>query len=152
MLALASARWPLAFSVHQMRRRPLKIGIHLDILAELGDAVPPAELALALRCYVANRVYRSRLVAGAVRIGLDGEPAGVVTAREAEYAARVSQWRQKAKAVTHGGDRKSDQKYSLFLKTQKEVAEPVAKAAPAKRISLADLKRAAQQRRMAVTS
>jgi sRNA-binding protein len=38
----------------------------------------PADLGLALKLYTSNKIYRSRLIAGAARIGLDGEPAGVV--------------------------------------------------------------------------
>jgi len=31
------------------------IGIHADILAEVGDAIKPEELCEALRCYTHNR-------------------------------------------------------------------------------------------------
>jgi sRNA-binding protein len=79
VLELLAETWPAAFSIYEARRRPLKIGIRDEILAALDGAVTPAELGLALRCYVSNRVYRSRLVADAVRIGLDGEPTGIVT-------------------------------------------------------------------------
>jgi hypothetical protein len=79
VLELLAETWPAAFSIYEDRRRPLKIGIHTEILAALGGAVTAIELRVALGCYVANPVYRSRLVAGAVRIGLDGRAAGVVT-------------------------------------------------------------------------
>jgi sRNA-binding protein len=35
-----------------------------------------------MRVYVRNRVYRDRLYVGAIRIDLDGKPAGVVTVEE----------------------------------------------------------------------
>jgi ProP effector len=79
VLELLAEMWPAAFSIYENRRRPLKVGIREEILAALDGAVTAAELSLALRVYVSNRVYRARLVAGAVRIGLDGQPAGVVT-------------------------------------------------------------------------
>jgi sRNA-binding protein len=83
VLELLVETWPKCFAIYEKRRRPLKIGIHLDILAALDGAVTPAELSRALRMYTANAVYRSRLRAGAVRIGLDGMPAGEVTAAQA---------------------------------------------------------------------
>jgi sRNA-binding protein len=79
VLELLAETWPAAFSVYENRRRPLRIGIHTEILAALDGAITPIELRAALGCYVANPVYRARLVAGAVRIGLGGQPAGVVT-------------------------------------------------------------------------
>jgi sRNA-binding protein len=79
VLELLAETWPHCFSIYENRRRPLKIGIHLDILAALNGAVSAEELAQALRCYVSNKVYRARLVTGAIRIGLAGLPAGTVT-------------------------------------------------------------------------
>ncbi len=35
-----------------------------------------------MRSYVGNEIYRERLVVGAVRVDLDGQPAGVVTAEQ----------------------------------------------------------------------
>jgi hypothetical protein len=79
VLELLAERWPATFSMYDNRRRPLKIGVHLEILAALDGAVTADELSIALRYYVSNRVYRSRLIVGGPRIGLDGAPAGVVT-------------------------------------------------------------------------
>jgi ProP effector len=78
VLELLAETWPAVFSIYEDRRYPLKIGIRDEILAALDGAITAPELSLALRCYVANKVYRSRLTAGAVRIGLDGQPAGIV--------------------------------------------------------------------------
>ena len=36
-------------------------------------------LRRAMRSYVGNEMYRERLVVGAVRVDLDGQPAGIVT-------------------------------------------------------------------------
>ena len=121
-IRLLTERWPLAFSVFEGRRRPLKIGIHLDILAALDGTVTPDALSLALKVYVSNKVYRSRLVTGAVRIGLDGAPAGVVTEKEAAMPPKMA-----APAKT-----------------------PPASPPPPKRISLTDLRAAAASRKAAV--
>jgi hypothetical protein len=82
-LELLCERFPAAFFRYEARRRPLKIGIHLDVLAVLDGAITPAELGRALRVYVLNQAYRRRLVAGATRIDLDGKAAGVVSAEHA---------------------------------------------------------------------
>jgi ProP effector len=121
ILELLAERWPSAFSIYEARRRPLKIGIHLDILAALDGAVTPGDLGCALRVYVGNRVYRSRLVAGAARIGLDGEPAGIVSEAEAAGPATARSAMKAPPAKTTSG-------------------------AP-KRISLADLRAAAAARK-----
>jgi hypothetical protein len=63
-LALLCEIFPNCFVRYEARRRPLKIGIHLDLLAVLNGAVTEGELKRALRIYVNNRVYRSRLQAG----------------------------------------------------------------------------------------
>ena len=128
-LELLAERFPACFSVYENRRRPLKIGIHLDILAALDGAVTPDELALALRCYVANRIYRSRLIAGAERIGLDGTPVGTVTPDQ--VPPKVERKTQPA--------------------IKQKVQEPP-KPAPPKRLSFADLRAAAARRKAAAQS
>ncbi len=63
--------------------RPLKLGIHHDLMAA-GFEKAAVKRALARYC---NRPrYRKALRAGAIRIDLQGQPAGVVTAAEAETA------------------------------------------------------------------
>jgi ProP effector len=130
-LALLAERWPRCFVIFEQRRRPLKIGIHTDILAALDGAVTPAKLGHALRAYVHNSVYRSRLIAGATRVDLDGEPAGVVTKKEATSAS-----------VTRD---------SSPSKASPPAVKPTTTIAAVRRLSLADLKEAAQRRKAAVT-
>jgi hypothetical protein len=74
VLELLAETWPKCFSIYEARRQPLKVGVHHDILAALDGAVTAAELSRALRVYTGNKVYRSRVRPGAMRIGLDGEP------------------------------------------------------------------------------
>ncbi|MCP5451252.1 MAG: ProQ/FinO family protein [Gammaproteobacteria bacterium] len=63
--------------------RPLKLGIHHDLMAA-GFEKAAVKRTLARYC---NRPrYRKALRAGAIRIDLQGQPAGVVTAAEAETA------------------------------------------------------------------
>jgi ProP effector len=133
-LALLAQKWPACFSIYERNRKPLKVRIRDDILAELGDMISPAELALALGCYVANRVYRSRLVAGAVRIDLNGEPAGTVSEKDATHFARITR-------------RRLNQ-----LAAKSAAAKPIIiTPAPLKRLSLSDLREAAKERRKAAS-
>lgn len=123
VIAVLAERWPHCFAIFEQRRRPLKVGIHIDILAALDGAVTTAELSRALWVYVHNGVYRSRLIAGAVRIGLDGEPAGVVTEKQAATLTSVTR-AAKAPPVT-----------------------TTTTIAAVRRLSLADLREAARQRK-----
>ncbi len=115
--------FPATFQLYEERRWPLKIGIHHDILAQLDGVITPVELSRALRAYVANRIYRSRLKDGVQRRDLDGKSAGIVTA---------------------------DQAVHLPVKTAKTAAKavdsPVMPESP-KRITLTDLRAAAAKRR-----
>jgi ProP effector len=85
VLDLLCEQFPKAFVRYEARRRPLKIGIHLDLMGVLDGAVSAAELKRALRIYTNNKVYRSKLRAGAQRFDLAGQAAGIVSA---EHASR----------------------------------------------------------------
>ena len=121
-------RWPRAFAVFEARRRPLKIGIHDDIIAALGGAVTAAEIGVALRHYTGNIAYLDGLRTGAPRVGLDGNTAGEVTAAQAADATAM--W---IAAVARNKRKKA------------EIAKPA--AAKPSRLGLADLKREALARK-----
>jgi ProP effector len=65
---------------------PLKVGIDHDIAARC-PALAVGERLKLLRLYVGRLMYLQALVAGAVRVDLDGNPAGEVTVDEAAHAA-----------------------------------------------------------------
>jgi ProP effector len=139
VLELLAERWPACFSVYERRRRPLKIGIHHDILTMRDGVITPRELTAALRRYVHNRHYLWRMVVGASRIDLDGNPAGAVTTEEAAGAAA-----QLEQILTRGVRR---QTAAVPLKMP-PLEMPLEQLPPQpKRISLADLRQAAQERR-----
>jgi len=129
VLELLAETWPTVFSVYENRRRPLKIGIHHEVLTALDGAVSAAELSLALRYYVSNKVYKSRLAVGAPRIGLDGKSAGVVTPEEIPAPSPPSP--------------------SPPLPPPTPAPAP---ASPPRRLSLADLRAAAARRREQMTT
>jgi ProP effector len=95
VLDLLAQMFPKAFFVYAPRRHPLKVGIFNDIIVRLGDALTTRELHFALRHYVRNALYLKRMKAGTARIDLDGNPAGVVTAEQAQQAAADLVLRQK---------------------------------------------------------
>jgi ProP effector len=85
LFALEKA-FPQCFSVRESRRRPLKVGIFHDIVAEIGDAISHKELSGALRFYTAAWSYQRKLKVGRTRIDLNGKPAGYVSSDEAFHA------------------------------------------------------------------
>ena len=100
-IALLAELYPKCFSIYEGRRRPLKIGIHKDILAAVDGALTPLELSNALRVYCANGAYLRSSREGAQRIDLDGNPAGIVVAEEAQGAkARLTARRASAMGAT----------------------------------------------------
>jgi ProP effector len=122
VIELLAETFPNCFHVYEQRRWPLKIGINNEILAALDGAVTPGELGAALRIYTSNRVYLRRLTVGTVRLGLDGQPAGLVEADE--IPPNVPKWKPAPQP------------------------SPKPTAAP-KRLGLADLRAAAHERREA---
>jgi sRNA-binding protein len=65
LIGVLAERFPAAFAVNPSYRRPLKLGIHVDILAELGDTIAPRSLSDALHIYTANTWYLKACVEGA---------------------------------------------------------------------------------------
>jgi ProP effector len=82
------AEWfPQTFVLEKhLPHRPLKVGIAADILAHCPVRTR-RELAPVLGIYAKRVMYLQSLVAGAIRIDLDGNPAGEVSAADAEHAA-----------------------------------------------------------------
>ncbi len=73
---------------------PLKVGIHRDLLERHPELdVPGLKRALTLHCRSPR--YQRKLVAGAARVDLDGNPDGSVTAEQAARALEMLEARQK---------------------------------------------------------
>jgi ProP effector len=86
LIALLAKKWPACFSVYEKDRRPLQVGIHREVFS--AEVASMGEIRLALEKYVANPSYLDGIKDGAVRIGLDGKPAGVVSRAQARHAAK----------------------------------------------------------------
>jgi ProP effector len=99
VIELLTEMFPKAFFIYERRRRPLKLGIHLDVLAAMNGAITPVELNHALRCYTSNVGYLRACWLEAFRIDLEGEPAGEVSPQHAARAAARLAARQLRRAA-----------------------------------------------------
>jgi sRNA-binding protein len=130
--------YPKTFFMLEERRRPLKQGIHLDILATHPD-IDRLGLGMAFRFYVCNHRYQKRLAQGDDRIDLAGEPCGPATSEQ-----RANAWKWLG---SYSAKRKAEHK-ARKAAANPAIAAPLAPPAPGpKRISLADLRAAAAARK-----
>jgi hypothetical protein len=79
--------FPKCFQPFGAPKLPLKIGIFHDVKA-LYTTTLRHDLAAALKDYTSGVTYLRAMTAGAVRIDLDGNPAGEVTEEAAKIAGR----------------------------------------------------------------
>jgi ProP effector len=135
VIAKLAALFPKAFSMHQHERKPLKIGIDADIVAK--GVIEARALWRPLRVYCASFGYLRTVTAGAERVDLDGNPAGVVTAEAAALAVAV---------LTARGDKEKRRQDEKERATKQKPAPTSPKP---KRVSLADLRHAAERRKSA---
>ena len=85
------------FREHELRR-PLKIGIREDIIAQHPE-LQPSVIVSALQNYTRCVPYWSTLKAGAARIDLDGNVAGQVTLEDEQAAnVKIAKAERRAKA------------------------------------------------------
>ena len=99
--------FPQTFELEKCRpHRPLKVGIAADLQARC-PALEWRVLRVALAAYTGRVMYLRSLVAGAARVDLDGNPAGEVSARDAEHAAsrlaKILASREAAAVAAKGG-------------------------------------------------
>ena len=79
VLALLAERWPRCFTLNSRKRKPLAVGIRAEIERQLPE-VDPRLLRKALRSYVVSMAYqRASMIAGTVRVTLDGSAGGTVS-------------------------------------------------------------------------
>lgn len=88
-------RFPAAFMRKgEPEKKPLKIGIAKEVLALVKD-IPRKVVKRAISDYCCGPKYTKAMVTGAVRVGLDGNPAGNVSAASEAYARAREAERQK---------------------------------------------------------
>jgi ProP effector len=105
-LARLAEAFPQTFVLEKYRPHwPLKVGIAAAIPARC-PALEWRVLKMALTAYTGRVMYLRGLVEGAARLDLDGNPAGEVTARDAEYAAaKLAKVLASREAAAKGGER-----------------------------------------------
>lgn len=117
VIAYLAEKFPLCFSL-EGEAKPLKIGLFqelADALAE-DEKISKTLLRQALRAYTANWRYLHGCKEGAVRVGLQGEEAGVVDAAQASHAAQTLAQAKAAFAEKKAQQRKEQRK--AFFKQQ----------------------------------
>ena len=122
----------------------LKLGIHHDILAILGDAIDRKLLGAAMQHYCCNLFYRMSQKEGAPRIDLNGDPAGTVSEADALSAARS--------VILARAALRERKRIEIKPETAPEIAPPPPPPPPPqppKRLGLADLRAAALRRKAA---
>ena len=79
IIAYLAEKFPLCFSV-EGEAKPIKIGLFEDLAAVLADdeTVSKTQLRQALRGYTMSWRYLAACKPNAVRVGLQGEEAGIV--------------------------------------------------------------------------
>lgn len=95
VIARLQKRFPLAFPKRPASKVPLKVGIFEDLL-ERAETLGLTEQRIrgVLKIWCRTERYRLTLVEGATRVDLDGQPAGVVLAKEVSASVRAAQRRQ----------------------------------------------------------
>jgi sRNA-binding protein len=157
-IAALAAMFPAAFSAETWREhRPLKVGIGNDLVAR--GVLGKREVNAALKRYVDRLMYQKCLAAGGARVDLEGNVAGEVSnehrSRAERFVARIEA-RQLAdtaaakaaaeseKAVRHAAMSSSAfNGKAVFMPLPTQATQPSGSG----RLGLADLKRAAQERR-----
>lgn len=89
------AAYPAVFD--RSNPRPLAIGIHKELLAASREgrlAAPTSAIRMAIDRWTGSREYLAGLVQAAPRIDLQGEPAGEVTAEQADTARQTLEKRE----------------------------------------------------------
>src|SRR5215469_13734229 len=83
-----TALYPRCFLRPNHLRRPLKSDIRYDLIAR-HPKIPPVRIASTVSRYTGCVAYWLQLRTGLPRIDLDGNVAGVVTAKDERYAQRM---------------------------------------------------------------
>lgn len=90
VIAYLCEKFPLCF-IAEGEAKPLKVGLFQELAEALADdeKVSKTLLRQALRNYTMSWRYLHACRDGAVRVGLNGEEAGVVDSQQAEHAAQT---------------------------------------------------------------
>jgi sRNA-binding protein len=154
-IAALAALFPAAFSAEPWQaHRPLKVGIGNDLVARGVFGAP--EVNGALKQYVDRLTYQKCLAAGGARVDLDGNVAGEVSTEQRCRAERMvarieARELADAAAAKTEAERKEAIRPAAAPPSNRVISMPPRAQTPpptsSGRLGLADLKRAAQERR-----
>jgi sRNA-binding protein len=103
IIALLAERFPRTFFVVGKNRKPLKVGIYYDLVADLRDEVSERALSLTLYYYTNEVGYLKSTKQDRPRFDLNGDVAGKVTDEEELYArGRLAETIAKLKRAAGG--------------------------------------------------
>ena len=130
VIAYLAEKFPYCFSV-EGEAKPVKIGLFGDLSAALADdeTVSKTQLRQALRGYTMSWRYLAACKPNAVRVGLQGEEAGIVDEQQAEHAAQTLAQSREAVAARKAEQRKA-QRTELFKKQRDEQNKTARKFTP----------------------
>lgn len=130
IIAYLAEKFPLCFSV-EGEAKPIKIGLFEDLAAVLADdeTVSKTQLRQALRGYTMSWRYLAACKPNAVRVGLQGEEAGIVDEQQAEHAAQTLAQSREAVAARKAEQRKAQRK-EFFKKQRAEQNKTARKFTP----------------------
>jgi sRNA-binding protein len=156
-IAALAASFPAAFSAEPWQaHRPLKVGIGDELVAR--GVLGTREVNAALKQYVDRLKYQKCLAAGGARFDLEGNVAGEVSRQQRCRASRMVA-RIKARQLAEAATAKTEAKSKAAVRqaatpTSVRNGRVTAQLPPARtttpgsgRLGLADLKRAALERR-----
>ncbi|NYT56589.1 prop effector [Eoetvoesia caeni] len=84
-------QFPKAFPKKPEPKVPLKLGIHKELHTQAEALkLTPEEITLAVKTWCQGSRYWACMVEDAPRVDLAGEPAGTVTAAEAQFAKKLA--------------------------------------------------------------
>ncbi|AHG85940.1 Protein proQ [Bibersteinia trehalosi USDA-ARS-USMARC-190] len=111
VIAYLCEKFPLCF-IAEGEAKPLKVGLFQELAEALAgdDKVSKTLLRQALRSYTMSWRYLHACRDGAVRVGLNGEEAGVVDSQQAEHAAQTLAQAKAAVAERRAAERKEQRK------------------------------------------
>jgi ProP effector len=137
---------------HHHQHHPLKLKIQQDLKAAGVFGGSTRKINGALTHYCKRDAYRESVKAGAIRIDLQGEPAGVVTIEEAAHtasklAAKRAAIAARAKSTTVANAQKAAAPAAITTVINTEPPPPAPSPAPPKPLSIAGLKAAAAARK-----
>ncbi|WP_423186257.1 RNA chaperone ProQ [Alishewanella sp. d11] len=98
ILAYLVKQYPLCFAADE-NVKPLKVGIFQDLAQRLDEnsQLSKTQLRQALRVYTSSWRYLDATKEGVARVDLEGQPAEVIDAQQAEHAAKLlAESKQKA--------------------------------------------------------